>query len=356
MDPDELAREMRPLMERLLERRNQRRRPLTDDKILADWNGMAITGLATAGRLLDEPRLVEQAAAAAEFIVSRLRDDQGVLLHAWRQGRARIPAFLGDYVYLVRGLLGLHRATAEAGWLDHAVDLTSQQQARLGDPEGGFFTAAESEDVLVRTKEIFDGALPGANAVAALNLLELADLTGEESWLAVADKTLRSFSSVVESHPTAVKTLAVAVRRLHLGVVSPAAVVAGVEPDSTSEVVAADLDLQRPDADGWCRFALRLHIAPGWHLYAHDEADPHTRPTRLIGRGVELGRLEYPDGEELALGADGDTISGYQGEVELGGRLRATGGGAGVLVVEYQACDDTRCLAPGGIELSLSDI
>jgi uncharacterized protein YyaL (SSP411 family) len=356
LEPNELAREMTPLMDKLLERRNTRQRPLTDDKILADWNGMAISGLATAGRLLDQPKMVDKAARAAEFILARLRDDRGVLLHAWRQGRGRIPAFLGDYVFLVRGLLALHRATGDKSWLDHAVELTNQQQERLGDPAGGFFTAARSEDVLFRTKEIFDGALPGTNAVAALNLLQLAAHTGEQSWLATADKTLRCFSSMIDSQPDGVKTMAVAVRRLHLGETSPATTGKNAVPTEGERVVTADLEVQ-PAADaGWRPFSLRLRVAPGWHLYASDEGSPHTRPTRVVGRGIEVDNLEYPPGEDLVLGEGGDSVRGYRGEIAIDGALRRTGDQKGVLVVEYQACDDTRCLAPAEIELSLSDL
>lgn len=356
LEPAELAGEMEPLRAKLLERRNTRQRPLTDDKILTDWNGMAISGLATAGRLLDEPKMVEQAAAAAEFILARLRDDQGVLLHAWRQGRGRIPAFLGDYAFLVRGLLALHRATDDESWLDHAVELTHQQQERLGDREGGFFTAAKSDDVLFRTKEIFDGALPGTNAVAALNLLQLAEHTGDEGWQAVADKTLSGFSSMIDSHPEGVKTMAVAVRRLHLGESHPPAEGESAEPAVEEGVVTAELDLQPADADGRRPFSVRLSIAPGWHIYSGDEASPHTRPTRISGRGVELDSVEYPSGEELAPAEGGEIVRVYHGDIAILGALRSAGEREGLLVVEYQACDDTRCLAPAEIELSLSDL
>jgi uncharacterized protein YyaL (SSP411 family) len=356
LEPDELMGEMTPLMATLLERRNTRQRPLTDDKILTDWNGMAIAGLATAGQLLDEPKFIAQAAAAAEFILDQLRDDQGLLLHSWRQGHGRIPAFLGDYVFLTRGLLGLHRATGEESWLDHAVDITRQQQERLGDPEGGFFTAAASDDVLFRTKEIFDGALPGTNAVAALNLLQLAERTGDESWLAVAGKTLRGFSSMIDSHPDGVKTMAVAVRRLHLGEPVPADKSWSSEPAGEEGVLTADLDLQPANEDGWRPFSLSLRLAPGWHVYANDEASPHTRPTRVVGRGVELDSLEYPTGEDLPLAEGSDTVRGYLGEIAIRGALRSTGEPEGALVVEYQPCDDTRCLAPAELELSLSDL
>ncbi|MGB6641215.1 MAG: protein-disulfide reductase DsbD domain-containing protein, partial [Thermoanaerobaculia bacterium] len=121
-------------------------------------------------------------------------------------------------------------------------------------------------------------------------------------------------------------------------------------------VVTADLALQPPDTDGWCPFILRLRVAPGWHLYAHDQDSPHTRPTLVMGRGVELGRVEYPPGEDLTLAEGGETVRGYQGEIAIHGALRSAGDQEGVLVVEYQACDDRRCLAPAEIALSLSHL
>src|SRR6185295_12004168 len=165
MEIGELLSEIAPLRARLFAARAERKRPATDDKILADWNGTAITGLAVAGELLHEPLFIESAARAADFVLSSMRPD-GLLLHSWRAGNAKIPAFLADYAFVVRGLLALHRATGDGTWLAAARSLTDEQIARLGDPQGGFFTAGESPEVLFRSKELFDGALPAANGIA----------------------------------------------------------------------------------------------------------------------------------------------------------------------------------------------
>src|SRR5262249_46658840 len=164
--------EVKALTARLFAARPRRPRPATDDKVLTDWNGTAITGLAVAGRLLAEPLYVERAARAADVLLSRLRPAGGPLLHAYRAGQAKVPGLLAGYVFLVRGLLALHEATREDRWLAAAAELSDEQISRLGDPEaGGFFAAAESPDVLFRSKDIFDGAMPAGNAVAAWNLV-----------------------------------------------------------------------------------------------------------------------------------------------------------------------------------------
>ena len=132
----------------LLAARDRRERPLTDDKILTDWNGLMIGAMARVGELLDESRYVEAASRAAEFVLSRLRDDSGTLLHTFRDGRARVPAFLDDYAFLIEGLLRLRAATGADRWGEEAVRLAEEQERRLGDTEaGGFFAAGEDPAV-----------------------------------------------------------------------------------------------------------------------------------------------------------------------------------------------------------------
>ncbi len=188
---EELLAEIAPLRAKLLEVRSRRRRPATDDKILADWNGTAIAGLAVAGTALAEPALRRAGAAGGRLRARAPAEPDGTLLHSWRRGAGRIEAGLTDYAYFVRGLLRLHEATGEPRWLDEAVRLTDEQERRLGSPRGGFFNSADAPDLLVRGKEVFDGAMPGANGVAAHNLLDLAAATGENRFLALAERTLR---------------------------------------------------------------------------------------------------------------------------------------------------------------------
>jgi hypothetical protein len=192
-----------------------------DDLVLTSWNGTAIRGLAVAGRLLDEPALVERAAAAAHFILEHLcvedggDSDSATLRHCRRGKKTRHPALLADYAELASGLLALHEATGEESWLAEAVALTEEQVDRLGDPAGGFFTSPDRPDLRWRSKPVFDGNLPAANAVAVLNLLDLAHRTGDRRWLDQAEAALAAFATVAEEQTDAVRMLCVAVHRYH---------------------------------------------------------------------------------------------------------------------------------------------
>jgi len=382
--PEELLGELGPLRARLLAARARRPRPATDDKVLADWNGMAIAGLAAAGQLLGEPRLLAQATRAAEFVLREMRPAGGPLLHAWRAGRAHIPAYLADYAFLMRGLLALHAATGETRWLAAAAELAGEQAARLGDPEGGFFVAAASPDLLFRSKDPFDGATPAANALAVLNLLDLATRDpapgGGARWRDQATAALRAFAPLVEQHPEAVRMLAVAARRYHGAVPAPVEAAHQRAPDAgplamleqeAEQLVALHLDLggtepgepaaPAPEAAGgaaaaWRPFRLALDIAPGWHLQANPPSESYLVGTTLAAEGAELRHVVYPAGEPLHAAFSARPVAAYRGRVEIAGELgppagqpppARTGGGPGArLLLTYQLCDDRRCLPP----------
>ena len=352
LDREQLLGQIQPLLSRLLAARDERDRPPTDDKVLADWNGMAITGLATAGRVLGESSMVERAARCADFILEYLRPEGGPLLHSWRAGQAKNPAYLSDYAFLVRGLLALHEATAEPRWLKLAAALSDEQSERLGDPRGGFFVAGEQPDVLFRSREVFDGALPSANAVAALNLLALGERTGETHWIEAAAKLLAAFSAILEKQPEGARTLTVAAREYQAkhGGASGAGGEPAADPEpaaldsEAASVVSAKASVAEPDADGWRAFTLRLEIAFGWHLYAHQPGDDQLVATELSALGGELRAVAYPPGESLG------EVEVYAGQIDLTGEIRSEDGEPR-WVLKYQPCDDTRCLAPVELEL-----
>lgn len=223
LSPDELLTTIEPYREKLLTARDKRPRPLTDTQILTDWNGLAIAGLATAGRLLAEPRLVAAAARAARFLIAHRWPKDRSLQHVRQPAEDTSPAFLGDYVFLIRGFLALHAATADEEWLRQAVRLSDEQIRRLRDPAGGFFDAGASSDLVLRSKDIVDGAVPGLNASAALNFIELAERTGEDRWWAEAEAILATFGSQLRSRPEACPTLALAVERYYAAKEPPAA-------------------------------------------------------------------------------------------------------------------------------------
>ncbi len=357
MEPAELWRQIELLKAALLERRSTRQRPLTDDKVLADWNGMAISGLAVAGEALGDGAMVLRAASAAEFVLENLRSASGLLCHTWRDGRASIDAFLSDYAFLIRGLLSLHRAMGDDRWLAAAVELALQQEERLGDSEGGFFVAAESRDVLYRSKEVLDGAVPGANAVAANNLLELAASTGDDRWIGDAERSLRAFSSLLERTPEAVKMMALAARRFHLakGADGSTDSQSASEAAAPDDMVAPSIALGAPGDEDWRSFSLKLTIQPGWHLYAPGGAEVAENATRVFGEGVTLRSVEYPAGRALESTGNRQAPQVYEDSVEVTGELRIESSATAALRVRFQACDDSRCLAPAELTLPVRE-
>jgi uncharacterized protein YyaL (SSP411 family) len=360
MEESDLLRDLDAGKARLLAARDKRERPATDDKILADWNGMLITGLAVAGEVLGERSYVDRAARAAEFILTAMRPAGGPLLHAWRKGQGKIPAQLGDYVFMVRGLLALHKASGEERWLRAAVDLTEEQIRRLRDPLGGFYMAGESPDVLFRSKDVFDGATPSGNAIAVLNLIDLAARTGDWNYRVGARAALCAFAQVIETHPDAVRMMCVAVREYHQTetgripeetrvaeepVEERAARERGAEAAGVGKlvheaegVVRTRLEAGEPGADGWRSFRLTLEVVPGWHLQANPASENYLVPTEVKG---EVRNVRYPEGTPFKPGFAKVPISVYEGTVEIAGEVRGE-----KIAVRYQVCDELRCLPP----------
>ncbi len=349
MPISELLGEIEPARQTLFAARAARKRPATDDKILADWNGTAIAGLAVAGELLGEPGMVAAAARAADFVLSAMRPD-GTLHHTWRGGVAKVPAFNSDYAYLIHGLLALHSATGEGRWLDSARDLSAEQCARLEDPNGGFFTCAISADVLFRSKDIFDGALPAANAIAIDNLLGLFEQTGERTYLDSARRALSAVAAVVSQHPEGVKSTAIAARRYW----RLSAEVPGAEPSGPSfedlasqaeRLVQPNFELSPPRVDGWRRWKLTLVIEPGWHLNANPASAEFLVPTLVEAEGARLQEIVYPAGHKVKMAYGDAPLAIYSGTVEIEGELLEETETAR-LMLTYQACDENRCLPP----------
>ena len=198
-EPDLRAR-IDGIRQTLFAARAGRPRPLLDDKVLTDWNGLMIAALAKAAWAFDAPEYAERAARAADFLLGTMRTDEGRLLHRWRRGEAGIPALLDDYAFLVWGLVELYQATFEPRWLRAALDLNRSMLEHFEDERHGglFLSPDDGEALLVRQKAYYDGAIPSGNAVAALNNLRLGRLTGESALEEVAERVLRSDASVAQ--------------------------------------------------------------------------------------------------------------------------------------------------------------
>ncbi len=188
----------------LLETRAKRPRPLLDDKVLTDWNSLMAAALARAGAVLEEPSYVSQAQSSVDFVMSRLIDSKGRLLHRYRDGHAEIPAFLDDHVFLTWALLELYDSTLEPRFLKQAVTLQEQTDRLFWDSDRGgyYFSAPDNEALLVRPKEIYDGAMPSGNSVAAHNLIRLGRLTGHPGYEDKAHALMTAFGQSVSRSPS----------------------------------------------------------------------------------------------------------------------------------------------------------
>ncbi len=188
---------------KLFDVREKRIHPLKDDKILTDWNGLMIAAFAKGASALDEPVYAEAARCAADFVWEKLRDNNGRLLKRFRQGNAALPAHLDDYAFLVWGLLELYEATFEVIYLQKAIQMNDIMLNSFWDDKNGglFFSADSLDELLVRNKEIYDGAIPSGNSVAALNLLRIGRITANTDLENKAADIMRAFSEQVSRAP-----------------------------------------------------------------------------------------------------------------------------------------------------------
>jgi hypothetical protein len=195
----------RPL---LTQARALRPAPLRDEKLLAAWNGLAISALARAGFALNEPRYLEAARRAANHILGEMKHD-GRLRRVYFEGRARGPAFLEDYAFVEMALLDLYEADFDPRWLHEALALQEVLDRHYLDAVGGgyFQTADDADALLVREKPARDGAVPSGNSVAAANLLRLGTITGENRYLDQLNMIYSAFYDVIEQHPSVLSEL-----------------------------------------------------------------------------------------------------------------------------------------------------
>jgi uncharacterized protein len=190
---------------RLFEIREQRPKPLRDDKAIAAWNGMAVGALAEAGRRLERGDLLDAAMSAAEFLLGPLSDVDGRLFRTNRAGRSKGTGYLEDYAHVANGLYELHVATGEARWLHEAHRLAVLAVELFADDErGGFFLApAHGEPLVARTKDLDDHPTPSGNSMLAHVLLRLARIYGDDELERRAVGVFRLVHEALGRAPTA---------------------------------------------------------------------------------------------------------------------------------------------------------
>ncbi|MCX7695385.1 MAG: thioredoxin domain-containing protein, partial [Caloramator sp.] len=196
-DYEEYKDKLEIIRNKLFQFRENRIRPLRDEKILTDWNGIMIAALSKAGFVFNNEEYIEMAKRAADFILSLSKDG---LKHRHKDGDYSFEPLLDDYAFFSFGLLELYLTTFEIRYLKEAKNLVEKMIKDLWDNnKGAFFYAMESSDLILRSKEIYDGAVPSGNSVAAYVLYLLYRITGDTKYLNFANETLNSFAREIKA-------------------------------------------------------------------------------------------------------------------------------------------------------------
>ena len=345
-DPEEMARLQRVL--KILRKAAAQRPPHPrDEKVIGGWNGLMIAALARAALAWSEERYAKEAALAARFALKNLRRVDGLARH-WLAGAAHGRATLADYAHLIAGLLALHDAQPDGGWLKPAEELAREAVAGLRDGDSGQWWLSAEREGAPRLRPPGDGALPAADAQMALNLLRLAARTGEEKWRSLAEETLSVLLpgalEAPETHATALRAADIALR--------------------------GDDSLVRHAAKGKVRiramwtnaasgaFTIRLGVARGWHVQAHRPDDKNLIPTdvRLLRpKQARIEALRWPRPVMQRLGFARQPLKLLDGRFDITGRIRVSEDVRAPVVLELQmqACSNEICLPPDWVRLYL---
>lgn len=211
LEPAEMEKALDAMRRELLLARSRRPRPHLDDKVLTAWNGLMISAFTKAAQVFeftDAARAAhyrDAALRAAAFVFTHLYDARSETLYRrWRESERAVEGFLDDYAFFTQGLIDLYETTFDAGHLEAALRLTARMLDLFEDKEhGGFYSTVARGDLVLRLKEDYDGAEPAGNSVAVMNLLRLAQYTGNEDLRETALDTLRAFASrLLEQGPT----------------------------------------------------------------------------------------------------------------------------------------------------------
>src|SRR5512134_1418948 len=205
LDDDAWRQWEQSVRERLYAVRSQRVWPITDDKVLADWNGMALRAFAEAGRLLGRADFIETAHNLAGFLLHTMVST-GRLRHAWRDGTLRAESYLSDHAQVGLGLLELHAATGELEWLQSAYDLAQRMVELFHVEERGFYDS-EPGHLPLRARDLFDGAVPSATAAACELLARLAGAYDRGDWADILQASIVRQGALLEAAPAAVPSL-----------------------------------------------------------------------------------------------------------------------------------------------------
>jgi len=329
---------------RLYQIRKSRVPPLRDDKIITAWNGMMIASLAEAGRLLHEPKYIHAASGAARFLWQHHYRD-GRLLRASLHGNASGDGVQEDYAWFSLGLLNLYDVTADRSWLAHSEALATSMSTEFWDEDqGGFYmNRGESGPLMVRPKDLYDGALPSGNSVAARLLAHLQRRSPQLLFQTRFHALSRSVSQPIQRSPGAIAYFLIGYREFVQGETGP------LQYAARGQVRISVL------ANGGV-LQVTMAIRDGWHVNGpetHQDLVATTIELHRPARGWQLGKVDYPPPEAVILPFSKVTLPLYRRRVSFQVALSRHGKEPVPLQIQLQACNDKQCLAPETVQLQI---
>ena len=244
---DKLEETIAKCRKKLLAERNKRVKPARDGKVLASWNGLMLSSISEAARVLGREDFLGAAEDNAEFILSSMVKD-GRLLHVWKDGTAKINGYLEDCAFFAQGLIELYQCTFNPEWLAEAQKLANIILDRFEDrTNGGYYdTSDDHEQLIARPRSFFDSAVPSGGSVAVQVMLKLFAYTGDAKFSKSAENALKSAGAQIENYPTGLTNWLIALDNL-LNPPKEVAISGSLEAEATKKMLSVIWETYRPD-------------------------------------------------------------------------------------------------------------
>jgi len=331
----------------LLKVRDTRDQPLTDDKVITAWNGLMITGFADAARVLQNDQWVERAQQAADFILTQMRNQKGMLLRTWRDGKGGGEAFLVDYAAMIRGLLAIYSANQNPEPLESAIKLYDQARSLFFVEGRGWYDTQEGQsDLFVRTRALSDGALPAATSLILADLVSLSEITNDPRFKSDAMKSLNSESQLLDRAPTAAVVATQAFNKLHS--VHPDLFADSTDSKTTSSspvhMTCSPTSMQLVVGES-AELTIQLAMTKNWHVNSNAPGNEYAIPLsfKVLNDNISI-EPSWP--VSIQMMSAGESVQVYSHNVSIPIVVRANDGAKGPiqLMVTWQACDAESCL------------
>ncbi len=347
LSESELTARLDEYSEKLLAHRNKRLPPLTDRKVITEWNGMMANTLAIGYDTFGDERYLQAAIDAVDFLWRVNQRENGRLMRAHFEGQSTIDGGQADYAYLAQAMLTLFDITGEPEWLRRVRLLVDHMNEMFWDPQhGGYFIGAATvggASLPSRPKDLFDNAVPTGNSIALQTLTRLWHRTGEDKYRERAEKLLNAFSGNLEQGASAYSYLLVGALELLRGE-------SGARQYAARGKVKADARVEDK------KVTVSVSVAPGWHINAAAPLQDYLIKTRLAAADdAALANTRYPDEIRRTLGFQSEELALYEGQFEISADLPVSDAVTHAVSLQLQACSDEICLAPETLTLKVAE-